>query len=186
MNGLFNQSEGINYRSIKKLISRLWDSFQGEALEAFGDEHANYSGQVIIYNQDLTDLVDIQDKSVDAIVAVSSLEHNSPENLEQVVSELQRVLKPGRPMYATLACAKDKDWYHESSQGWCYNEQTLRRIFDLKDDIPTNFDHKELKEDLASFYFRSGDNGMPWGKWDPQYQPVGICKIKQEEEVGEG
>jgi hypothetical protein len=100
-------------------------------------------------------------------------------------------------MYATLGCAKDKDWYHESSQGWCYNEQTLRRIFDLKDDIPTNFDqydellkalraNKELEEDLASFYFRSGDNGMPWGKWDPQYQPVGICKIKQEEEVGEG
>jgi ubiquinone/menaquinone biosynthesis C-methylase UbiE len=197
MNGLFHQIEGINSRSIKNLASSLWDSIQGKTLKAFGDERFNHSGQVIIYNQDLTDLVDIQDKSVDAIVAVSSLEHNSPENLEQVVSELQRVLKPGRPMYATLGCAKDKDWYHESSQGWCYNEQTLRRIFDLKDDIPTNFDqydellkalraNKELKEDLASFYFRSGDNGMPWGKWDPQYQPVGICKIKQEEEVGEG
>ena len=31
---------------------------------------------------------------------------------------------------------------------------------------------------LAAFYARSGDNGMPWGKWDPQYQPVGVCKVK--------
>ena len=28
--------------------------------------------------------------------------------------------------------------------------------------------------DLADFYFRSGDNGMPWGNWDPQYMPVGV------------
>ena len=37
----------------------------------------------------------------------------------------------------------------------------------------------ELRDNLASFYFRSGDNGMPWGKWDPQYQPVGVCKVKR-------
>ena len=36
----------------------------------------------------------------------------------------------------------------------------------------------ELREKLAQIYFQSGDNGMPWGKWDPQYQPVGVCKVK--------
>jgi len=38
---------------------------------------------------------------------------------------------------------------------------------------------QELRDHLAEFYFLSGDNGMPWGKWDPQYQPVGVCKVKQ-------
>jgi hypothetical protein len=94
-------------------------------------------------------------------------------------------------MIATLGAAKDGDWYHEPSNGWCYSETTLRRIFNISIDIPSNYDQydrlindlqnsEELKDNLASFYFHSGDNGMPWGKWDPKYQPVGICKIKAE------
>jgi SAM-dependent methyltransferase len=188
--GLFDQSDGINYRSIKKMVSGLWENFQSTTRKDFGGDSNNHSGEVIIYNQDLTHLVDINDQSVDAIVAVSSLEHNSPEDLDRVVSELLRVLKPGRPLYATLGCAKNKDWFHEPSKGWCYSERTLRRIFDLETDTRSNFDqyddlmsalraNKELESNLASFYFGSGDNGMPWGKWDPQYQPVGICKIKR-------
>jgi SAM-dependent methyltransferase len=172
------------------MVSGLWENFQSTTRKDFGGDSNNHSGEVIIYNQDLTHLVDINDQSVDAIVAVSSLEHNSPENLERVVSELLRVLKPGRPLYATLGCAKNKDWFHEPSKGWCYSERTLRRIFDLETDTRSNFDqyddlmsalraNKELESNLASFYFGSGDNGMPWGKWDPQYQPVGICKIKR-------
>ena len=35
-----------------------------------------------------------------------------------------------------------------------------------------------VRDNLARFYFQSGDNGMPWGKWDPQYQSVGVRKIK--------
>lgn len=195
-NGLFDRSQGIDYRSIKNLLSGVWDSIQGETLKSFGGEGVDPSGQVFIYKQDLKSLVDIHDRSVDAVVAVSSLEHNSPEDLELVVNELLRVLKPGRPLYATLGCAEDQDWFHEPSQGWCYSERTLRHIFDLDRDIPSNFDqydvllnalrgNKALEENLASFYFRSGDNGMPWGRWDPQYQPVGVCKVKQEVQVGE-
>jgi hypothetical protein len=41
----------------------------------------------------------------------------------------------------------------------------------------------ELRENLASFYFRSGENGMPWGKWDPQYQSVGVLKVKRTSEL---
>jgi SAM-dependent methyltransferase len=147
------------------------------------------SGQVIIYNQDLVNLVDIADDSIDAIVAVSSLEHNSPDGLERVVAELMRVLKPGCALLATLGTARDSGWYHEPSKGWCYSEGTIRKIFDIPSEVPSNYDQydrlfnklqdcKELRQNLASFYFRSGDNGMPWGKWAPEYQPVGICKIK--------
>lgn len=146
-------------------------------------------GRVFIYNQDLRTLRDVSDCSVDAVVAVSALEHNAPDQLELVVAELLRVLKPGGPLLATLAAAKDQDWFHEPSKGWCYTEASLRRAFQLDQQVTSNYDQfdqlfeqlrscQELRENLARFYFRSGDNGMPWGRWDPQYQPVGVCKVK--------
>ena len=149
-------------------------------------------GRVLIYNQDLSNLIDIKENTFDAIVSVSALEHNSPEDLPDVVSELLRVLKPGGVLLATLAVARMQDWYHEPSAGWCYSEASLRRAFHLSSDAPSNYEHydelfaalrdcAELRDNLASFYFRSGENGMPWGKWDPQYQPVGVIKVKSDE-----
>jgi SAM-dependent methyltransferase len=146
-------------------------------------------GRVLVYNQDLKSIPLILDNSMDAVVAVSSLEHNTPDGLPDVVAELMRVLKPGGLMLATLGAARNEDWFHEPSKGWCYTEASLRRIFGLKEDIPTNYSHydellrdlhncSELRDNLADFYFHSGDNGMPWGKWDPLYQSVGVCKQK--------
>ena len=147
-------------------------------------------GSVAIYNQDLAHLVDIPDNSLDAVVAVSALEHNSQEDLPGVVAELMRVLKPGGTLLASLNAARDQDWWHEPSKGWCYTEPSLRRLFSLPMHAPSNYAHydelfadlvgcAELRDNLAAFYFRSGENGMPWGRWDPQYLPVGVCKVKQ-------
>jgi SAM-dependent methyltransferase len=147
------------------------------------------TGEVVIYNQDLAELVDLPDNSVDAVAAVSALEHNPPENLPRVVRELTRVLKPGGVLLATLGAARQQDWYHAPSAGWNYSADSLRRSFDLAADTPDNYnrydelfqalkDCAELRDRLARFYFMSGDNGMPWGKWEPQYQPVGVCKVK--------
>jgi SAM-dependent methyltransferase len=149
----------------------------------------DYPGRVVIYNQDLTSMPDIADNTLDAVVAVSALEHNSPQVLQKVVAEIMRKLKPGGKLLATLCAGKDQDWFHESSHGWCYTDVTLKRLFDLPPDTPSNYhcydklleslrNCAELRDRLAKFYFQSGDNGMPWGKWDPQYQPVGVCKIK--------
>jgi SAM-dependent methyltransferase len=148
------------------------------------------TGSVVIYNQDLMNLENIADNALDAVVAVSALEHNDPEGLERVVRELLRVLKPGGLLLASLCAGRDQDWFHEPSKGWCYSDASLRRLFKLQDSAPSNYDHfdelfaalkdcAELRDNLASFYSRSGDNGMPWGKWDPQYQPVGVCKVKK-------
>jgi SAM-dependent methyltransferase len=148
-------------------------------------------GTVTIYNQDLAALDDIPANSQDAVVAVSALEHNTPENLAGVVNELLRVLKPGGMLLATLGAAPEQDWFHQPSSGWCYTEASLRRLFQLDDAAPSNYEQypaifaalhacTELRDNLAGFYFRSGDNGMPWGRWDPQYPVVGVCKIKQE------
>jgi SAM-dependent methyltransferase len=147
------------------------------------------AGRVLIYNQDLKHLVDLGDNTQDAVVAVSSLEHNPLEELPEVVRELMRVLKPGGMLLATLGAASEKDWFHEPSSGWCYTDATLRRLFSLPPDTPSNYARydvlmealrncAELRDSLAEFYFHSANNGMPWGKWDPKYQPVGVCKIK--------
>jgi ubiquinone/menaquinone biosynthesis C-methylase UbiE len=146
-------------------------------------------GCVIIYNQDLNYLNDIPDNSVDSVVAISALEHNTPEGLQNVVTELMRVLKPGGALIATLCASAGEDWFHKPSAGWCYSEASLRRLFQLSADASSNYErygeyferlknNTELRKNLASFYYQSGDNGMPWGKWDPQYQPVGVYKTK--------
>jgi 2-polyprenyl-3-methyl-5-hydroxy-6-metoxy-1,4-benzoquinol methylase len=147
------------------------------------------AGRVIIYNQDLGNLADLADGSLDAVVAVSALEHNQPQALEQVVAELMRVLKPGGKLIASLTAGRDQDWWHAPSSGWCYTDATLQRLFNLSQSTRTNYaqydrmlaelrDCTELRENLARFYFQSADNGMPLGKWDPQYLPVGVVKIK--------
>jgi SAM-dependent methyltransferase len=147
------------------------------------------AGSVTIYRHDLNSLDELADASVGAVVAVSSLEHNPPDELPGVVNELMRVIKPGGALLASLGAAQNQDWFHEPSKGWCYTAQTLCTKFSLPESVPINyaqynplFDQlincRELKDHLADFYFHSGDNGMPWGKWEPQYQPVGVCKIK--------
>jgi len=169
-----------------KLKARL--ASQRRDLISLGSRQRAY-GQVTIYNQDLKNLAEIPDNSLDAVVAVSALEHNSPNDLPQVVGELLRVLKPGAPLLATLGAAPGVDWFHIPSQGWCYTDASLRRCFQLAPETPSNYasydelftslrDCAELRDNLARFYFQSGENGMPWGKWDPQYQPVGVNKIK--------
>ena len=153
------------------------------------DADRTNKGTVFVYNQDLTSLPDIEDASVDAIVSISALEHNSPDDLRTCVAELLRVLKPGGRLVATLGASKDHDWFHEPSQGWCYTEATLRDNFELPDHCPSNYGQydqllqelrncSELRDSLADSYFRSGNNGMPWGRWDPQYQPVGVVKTR--------
>ncbi len=170
---------------------RHWPQYPQKLLRSW--EKVQYTpggqGTVYIYGQDLTDMTDVPDESVDAIVSISSLEHNDIAGLRGCVAELMRVLKPGGVLTATVGAARDKDWFHEPSQGWCYTEETLREVFDIPDSAPSNYDRydelmddlcncDELKDNLADLYFKSGDNGMPWGKCDPQYQSVGVVKIK--------
>lgn len=173
----FNQNKGLS-----KLTSTL-----RELADSLGKP--NSSGCVIIYNQDLANLVDIPDNSLDAIVAISALEHNTPDGLSEVVREMLRTLKPGGHLIATLTAARDEDWWHEESKAWCYTDRSLRDVFDFPEETPSNYDKydeffatleecAELRDNLASFYYKSPDNGMPWGIWNPKYQPVGICKRK--------
>jgi ubiquinone/menaquinone biosynthesis C-methylase UbiE len=147
-------------------------------------------GRVWFYRKDLRALLDIPDDSVDYIVSISALEHNSPDELRSAVHELERILKPGGAMIVTVSAARDVDWYFKPAAGWCYTEKTLREIFRLSDASASNYDQyndlleklersKELRSNMTWYYYYSPHSGMPWGIWRPRYQPVGIVKIKK-------
>jgi SAM-dependent methyltransferase len=162
----------------RALIGLLWNALP----------HQRH-GTLVFYEQDLDNLTDVPDESMDRVVAVSALEHNAPDLLPMVVRELMRVLRPGGLLLATLGAAQDRDWYHEPSQGWNYTDRSLRSVFGFGGEVPSNYDRyadllealrdcAELRDNLSPLYLRSGNNGMPWGRWDPQYQPVGVLKVK--------
>lgn len=145
---------------------------------------------LIYYRSDFTDMRLIRDNLVDCVVSVSALEHNEHTVASRAVQELTRVLKPEHKMLLTVSASLTDDWYHEPSKGWCYSEKTLKNLFNLPHDTPSNFSQKEaifeklkkpdneLHRNLEKFYFQSGENGMPWGIWNPQYLPVGILRVK--------
>jgi SAM-dependent methyltransferase len=171
------------------LLNRLVGAGRAAAAIAIGGLTPKAKGEVVIFNMDLARLTELPDASFDYIVSVSSLEHNPSNVLQVIVEELMRVLKPGGYLLATLGASSEEDWFHEPSRGWCFTETTLRQSFDLHTNTPSNFNlyHKlfkslrdcdELRDSLSPFYFRSGDNGMPWGVWDPKYMPVGVMKVK--------
>jgi ubiquinone/menaquinone biosynthesis C-methylase UbiE len=146
-------------------------------------------GRVTFHRADLASLEHVPTASIDHVVSISSLEHNTPDALPTVVTELLRVLKPGGSLVATLGAAADRDWFHEPSSGWCYTEATLRRAFSLDPAAPSNYasypeifaairDNAELRDNLSPVYFKSGNNGMPWGVWDPKYLSVGVRRDK--------
>ncbi len=192
-NDLLSSTDLIRLRigQSKTLSQKFTRTLRGLAGLVMMAVHYRSPGMVLLYNQNLASLPMVEDNSQDAVIAVSALEHNPPVSLGKVVGELMRVLKPGGVLMATLAAAKDRDWLHEPSQGWCYTERSLRRIFQLSDDAASNFQHHdqlladliactELRDNLADFYFHSGDNGMPWGEWNPEYQPVGVVRMKND------
>lgn len=147
-------------------------------------------GRIFLYKCDIGDMPLLPDGFVDGVVSLSALEHNSHDGFEKCVNELLRIIKPSGRIWATVSAAQVEDHYHDPSKGWCYSEATLKKLFKLSERVSSNFLHKselfkalreegnELHRRLDPVYFKSGNNGMPWGKWDPQYQPVAIVKVK--------
>lgn len=147
-------------------------------------------GRIQIYHADMMDMGELVDGSVDAVVSVSAIEHMQREDIPKAAKELVRILKPGGILALTLSAAREEDWFSENASGWCFTSTSLRDLFEIspKDLFgPKDYDlvmaglqkSRELQKRLASSYYISGDNGMPWGIWDPKYIPVGVmirCK----------
>ncbi len=131
----------------------------------------------------LCNMPEYQDNGFDAIVSLSALEHIPMNILPIALSEIKRVVKSeGAWAVTTSGTNQIESWYHEPSKGNCFSERDFERLFGatLKGGIDAdaaiekyqNCDY--LKRNLASFYKKSGDNGMPYGVWDPKYIPVGL------------
>jgi SAM-dependent methyltransferase len=142
-------------------------------------------GTITYYRADMCQMEAIKDASMDAVVSVSAIEHIEKEKIALAAKEFERVLKPGGTIAVTTSAARDEDWFHEPSKGWCFTEKTLQDDFNLNSSFTSNYDRYDelfeklrscdrLRGYLADIYFKSGNNGMPWGVWDPKYQPVGI------------
>lgn len=163
--------------------------------DVLNDNVPEYCGRIFVCKSDLKDLSLLPDNFVDGVVSVSALEHNDHKDIEKCVEEILRVTKPGGQLFITVSASQSEDWFHDPSKGWCYSEASLRKLFQMSEDVPSNFSLKdsffqkikeeknELHKRLSRFYFKSGNNGMPWGKWEPKYQPVGIIKIKHKKKV---
>ncbi|MBZ0220843.1 MAG: methyltransferase domain-containing protein [Candidatus Methylomirabilis sp.] len=155
--------------------------------EALSSRKRSY-GRVRYVKGDFTDLKNIESGSVDCIVSISALEHNGFEAIRKSVTEFTRVLKKGSAMAITISAARDADWYFKPCEGWCLSAGTIRDLFGMGD-CPSNFERydelftklkrsREIEARISRHYKMSGENGLPWGVYDPKYQPVGVFKRK--------
>lgn len=146
-------------------------------------------GTIFYYQANFKSLKDISSESVDAIVSTSSVEHVRDFNdLRMAAAEFIRILKKDRPMLITTSAAKEVSWFFEPAEGWCFSETDLTGIFQLKNPESNHQEYERiyqnilnndyLKNNIPRHYFKSPKGGLPYGKWDPKYIPVGIEKWK--------
>ncbi len=161
--------------AIQSIMARRW-----RAKNALRGTHP---GRIEWIEGNLCSMPEVPSQSFDAIVSLSALEHIPFEQLPQAHSEIRRVLKQEAPWAVTTSGTERKDtWYHAPSQGNCFSEKDLQKLFgaspfasqDPSRVLDTYRNCSFLREHLAPSYKRSGDNGMPWGKWNPSYIPVGL------------
>ena len=130
----------------------------------------------------LCNMPEIPTKSFDAVVSVSALEHIPIAILPSAIAEIKRVVLPNAFCAITTSATEKLTWHHEPSKGLCFSDEDLNKYFGAAKfcdqtavEVLENYKSSSyLKNHLANFYSLSGNNGMPWGKWDPQYIPVGI------------
>lgn len=147
-------------------------------------------GKVVFYEADLTNLVDLEDESIDAVFSTSAVEH-IPEfpALKTAVSQLWSKLKVGGKLIITTSGSKNGSWFHKPSKGWCFSLEDLNELFSTPSNIDVMFDYdieykktfesEYLKKMMPSYYYTTENCGMPNGVWDPKYLPVGIVLTKR-------
>lgn len=143
------------------------------------------TGHIKWLKGNLSNIPEVLEHTFDAVVSLSAIEHIPLENLKTAFEEIKRVVKPNaRWVVTTSGTEKSETWYHESSEGNCFCSTDIENTFGaspMGEQNPREILQKYqinsyLRENLAKFYFKSGKYGMPWGKWNPKYIPVGIIK----------
>ena len=150
----------------------------------------NKPGTITVIQNDMRQMSQVDDQSVDAVVSVSAVEHLQPDQLTSVFTEFARVMKPEAPMILTTnASGTEEDWFHEPSQGWCFSQGSMaawfgrasifERRFSNFDNFLADYQKNDfLRQRLATFHFYSDKSGMPNGIWNPLYIPVGVVALR--------
>lgn len=142
-------------------------------------------GKINWIQANLCNMPEIESASFDAVISLSALEHVPMDLLPCALSELERALKPqARIAITTSATNAEESWFDGPSQGYCFSQKDLHSLFHARDAAgfsATQLLDKYRKSDylrkhLAAFYRASGNNGMPWGEWNPSYLPVGLWR----------
>jgi len=169
-------------RALRRLFGR--DERNGATPPVPGDTRP----LIVNYRCDVSRMNELDDATFDAVVSISAVEHNPPEQARLINRECCRVLKPGGIALHTVSAVKSGAGFHDQSHSYLLDEAGLRDTYEL--DAPeSNFDRfdelheglrnsRYLKRWLAHVYFDGDRNGMPRGVWNPPYQPVGIRKHK--------
>ena len=142
-------------------------------------------GGIVLYTCDMVEMNRISSGSVDSVVSLSAIEHMAPEDIKRAYKEFWRIVRPGGRIAITTNASNSEDWYHQPSKAWCFSESSIRELFHLGAQVPSNWSNypesmgqirnsRELRSRLSPSYRLSGQNGMPWGEWQPSYLPVGI------------
>ena len=93
--------------------------------------------------------IPLTDKEVDAMVSVSAIEHADPKLMQKNINEMKRVVKKGKPLLITTsATGKNKDWFHEKTQGWCFSKETFSEI--IGDDLHDNYNPELAEKNILS------------------------------------
>ncbi|MDB4433329.1 methyltransferase domain-containing protein [bacterium] len=139
-----------------------------------------------LYRCDARSMSALEDRSIDATVSLSALEHNEPEAITAIQREVERVTRPGGLCLHTMSGVRRGCEFHAPSHSYLMDDAELARIYGLEsydsnwsdwEPLETEFRRpRRLARWLAHTYFESAHNGMPWGVWHPQYLPVGLRK----------
>lgn len=170
------------------LLQPLHHSLLAKRLDGWRQRHGwakRPVGTLSLTKGDICKLHDVPSGCFDAVVSLSSLEHVPIDDLPAALAEIERVSKP-TAFFAMTTSATDRaeTWFHEPSKGYCYSEDTLRHLFGARsvsrlgrEAALDSYRRCEfLRANLAGFYAKSGENGMPWGVWNPEYFPVALAR----------
>lgn len=144
-------------------------------------------GSIHFCQYDISNLNKIKTNSIDAVISVSAIEHiEKTNNIRKAVKEFHRVLKPGSCILITTSTTNKKSWFHKPSRGWCFSRKCLNQLFnvDMKNNKWKNYQkvfnnidkNYYLKNNIPDYYYYTKKCGLPYGKWEIVYLPVGIKK----------
>lgn len=177
---------------VKNMIKKSWP-YKQWSVKRYALKHEKWGqaqgltnvriGQIRWLTANLCYMPEVPTNTFDAVVSLSALEHIHIDSLPAVLNEIKRVLKPDACWAVTTSGTENSEtWFHAPSQGNCFSSADFLYIFGAMPEVEQNqFEILQkyqnciyLRENLAEFYFQSAKYGMPWGKWDPKYIPVGV------------